>query len=580
MATVTKPIALDESLNTTEQTPRNIADVLAQELSRITGRNASQVEYDNSESGLDADNVQDALDEIAESVPTLPTTDIQTAVDEFSTYNGGLLSSLKVTLSPNQDLHGYPEPWVGGANVNKFPSAVAESKTASGVTVVSDGHGTYSLSGTASADVNIDFDIEQAYTIPQSIGNGGQGCCYFFNNKTLASDKFLFYFMDGTREIDSWSIVELNRKNSAYSAMSCQTCNKVRFKITVGANVDGVTISPMFSEDGLTTNPFTWWKNICPITGHTEVKVGDDGKNRFNPSNVLNAFFFGGYNITDEPQTRTIYAQCKPNTVYTVSKTAGQRFCVGYTKELPANGVVVYDKTSDNTASSITITTGADAKYIVGYVYHAQHDSITADEMLASCQIELGSTATPYVPYNGYQITINLGGTYYSGILDVVSGVFVPDTASDDLGSLTWQTRYTGSVNKTLSSSLSQKPLWAETAGEVQCEDYKYNGKVSGASILSDPDNCEVGLYLYYVQAQESNAKVCYLVIPVDNSPDDKVVYELNDTTPIQLIPTPVKANVGENHLSAPLDGQEIVESKYKQIFTFDDVIAYIQSLS
>ena len=36
MATVTKPIALDESLNTTESPSRNIADVLAEELSGIT----------------------------------------------------------------------------------------------------------------------------------------------------------------------------------------------------------------------------------------------------------------------------------------------------------------------------------------------------------------------------------------------------------------------------------------------------------------------------------------------------------------------------------------------------------------
>ncbi len=35
MATVTKPIALDESINTTESPSRNIADVLAQELSGI-----------------------------------------------------------------------------------------------------------------------------------------------------------------------------------------------------------------------------------------------------------------------------------------------------------------------------------------------------------------------------------------------------------------------------------------------------------------------------------------------------------------------------------------------------------------
>lgn len=35
MATVTKPLALDESINTTEQTPRNVADVLAEELQNI-----------------------------------------------------------------------------------------------------------------------------------------------------------------------------------------------------------------------------------------------------------------------------------------------------------------------------------------------------------------------------------------------------------------------------------------------------------------------------------------------------------------------------------------------------------------
>ena len=68
MATVTKPIALDESINTTEQTPRNIADVLAEELKGIADNilppNASQIAYDNTASGLTATNVQDAIDEI------------------------------------------------------------------------------------------------------------------------------------------------------------------------------------------------------------------------------------------------------------------------------------------------------------------------------------------------------------------------------------------------------------------------------------------------------------------------------------------------------------------------------------
>lgn len=77
MATVTKPIALDESLNTTELSSRNVADVLAQELSAvamaisgISAPSAEDVSYDNSGSGLSATDVQDAIDELAsEKVP-------------------------------------------------------------------------------------------------------------------------------------------------------------------------------------------------------------------------------------------------------------------------------------------------------------------------------------------------------------------------------------------------------------------------------------------------------------------------------------------------------------------------------
>ena len=52
MATVTKPIALDESFNTTEQTPRNLADVLAEgigDLISAVSRIAPQTTYDELE---------------------------------------------------------------------------------------------------------------------------------------------------------------------------------------------------------------------------------------------------------------------------------------------------------------------------------------------------------------------------------------------------------------------------------------------------------------------------------------------------------------------------------------------------
>lgn len=310
MATLKEPFALDRSLNTTEVTPRNIADVLAEGLSHITGRTASEVEYDNTDSGLTADNVQDAIDEVNGKVPTLPSVDIQTAVDEFETYNGGLLSECKVALSPIQDLsHGDPSP-----------------------------------------------------------------------------------------------------------------------------------------------------TNICPISGHTQVDV----------------------DISDGQTTQE-------------------------------------------------------------------------------------------------QVTVNLGGTYYSGTLDVVSGVFTPDTASVDLGTLTWTYEAlwgVGSDFYAVISGIKPTSSYDEITTAIT-EQYKavsrntmYNNTGSFMAVMTN------GAVKIRDNRYSDEASFTSAVSGV------KLVYPLATPTPIQLSPTMVKALVGENHLSAPLEGQEITESKYRELFTWDEVEAYVNAHS
>ena len=125
MATVTKPIALDESINTTELTPRNIADVLAEELKGIADNilppNASQIAYDNTASGLSATNVQDAIDEvissqadvIADTMADLTENKTATVTDgvaDFETIDGSLVKSLVVEIEPSQSGSGTPSP--------------------------------------------------------------------------------------------------------------------------------------------------------------------------------------------------------------------------------------------------------------------------------------------------------------------------------------------------------------------------------------------------------------------------------------------------------------------------------------
>ena len=57
-----------------------------------------------------------------------------------------------------------------------------------------------------------------------------------------------------------------------------------------------------------------------------------------------------------------------------------------------------------------------------------------------------------------------------------------------------------------------------------------------------------------------------------------QVVYELATPTALTLTGQSITAEVGENNVSAPLDGQSIEEVKYKEMFSWADVVAYVQS--
>jgi hypothetical protein len=94
MATVTEPIALDKSINTTEQTPRNIADVLAEELKGIAGAITT------------SESVEDILSDMA----TTKDAQIIGGTAVFDTVDGNLVKALKVAITPSQAGSGTPSP--------------------------------------------------------------------------------------------------------------------------------------------------------------------------------------------------------------------------------------------------------------------------------------------------------------------------------------------------------------------------------------------------------------------------------------------------------------------------------------
>lgn len=136
------------------------------------------------------------------------------------------------------------------------------------------------------------------------------------------------------------------------------------------------------------------------------------GKNLFdkNTTNILNANLSNS-KINSSANERVAYIKCLPNTTYTLSKIIPSSYIrntIGTTQTLPAINVTV-DNAVYSATSPKTITTNANAQYIVWLYYSTNDPQYTEQQTLDSMQIEKGTTTTPYEAYTGQSYEINLG---------------------------------------------------------------------------------------------------------------------------------------------------------------------------
>lgn len=197
---------------------------------------------------------------------------------------------------------------------------------------------------------------------------------------------------------------------------------------------------------------------------YTSVKIARTGKNIFDGS-YLEAYIYGSTSISSLSGAATVYSLCKPNTEYTISKTPGTRFQVSYTDDVPTVPGSCAQKTTNNNASSITITTGANAKYIIAFVYNPSTDSGTREEMLSSVQIEEGSYATTYASPSVIVKTVSLGETLtQGGILNVTTGLLTrTDETTKQLDSN--QINTLSGLNQVYSDAGNTSVTYLETVG-------------------------------------------------------------------------------------------------------------------
>lgn len=233
MATVTKPIALDESFNTTETPSRNIADVLA--------------------------SLGDAISQGAQPVTK------KLATNSFKTINGGLVDGLTVQFTPIQDLHGYSKPWAGGAGKN-YGQVYDRSRTLTGTTVVSDSSTEeITVNGTAGAsETTPKASYLTKFTLP-----AGSYKARMFASGNLPANCYLRLTLSDASTVYG----ELNAINTDYSFTLSETTEIIGiFRQQTGAEFNNFKFKFMITLASVDNTTWEPWANICPITGHTQVQ--------------------------------------------------------------------------------------------------------------------------------------------------------------------------------------------------------------------------------------------------------------------------------------------------------------------
>lgn len=292
-----------------------------------------------------------------------------------------------------------------------------------------------------------------------------------------------------------------------------------------GSAID-FTIYPQI-ESGSTATTFSPYSNICPISGWSEAKVTRTGKNFFQVPSIE----LGGTN----PRTVNINVDPIPTGQYYFSSvrsgTVTSNYCIQF---IGNNGLVAQVSTN---AQRINIT----EPIIRIYAYMSSADYSDGKTLsLSDIQLERGSSVSTYEPYQGEEVTIQLGQTVYGGTLDVRRGKVRVTHQILDFSAVTWtaQTRSRWLYNG-LQSTI-KKPASTAVVTTAISDTFP---SVSNDNIYSDETLIALAI--------NNNGSVVVRNGSTIDQPTGHMVYELAAPFEVSVTPETIKALVGENNVWA-----------------------------
>lgn len=407
----------------------------------------------------------------------------------------------------------------------------------------------------------------------------------FEREDTATNKQWFVYDYDGTNYSINY------RDNNVGLTSKTFTTNSVgKIALAFGfGNVTGVaTISNIKIEEGTKATPYSPYG--C---GNVNVKVSN--KNLFDKdnANTLNTAISASGTGSDSASTyRSVYIPCRPNTTYTVSKkfdATKNRFAVAYSDTLPTYNMPLEGVINNQTKSELTITTGANAKYLLAYIW-ISGGTENVQDMINSVQIEVNSTATDYIAHAEQNISIPTQqpmrsiGDVRDDFVKTEEGWFERHKIGNDVfdGTENWVystslgAMYLSNFMKVISNdeigAYSNK-YYATTRNNYNINDYTIYGNASGVLSIRDINYTDVNEFKTYLQT--ANVEVTYLLatptlLPcteeqtaiLDEIPEELYTYngQTNISSPDEVAPY-IKAS-GLMDLNALVTRVEVLESQ------------------
>ena len=497
-------------------------------------------------------------------------TDLQTALDNkapvilnsasgsiasFSDGSASPVNALSVGIEPVQDLHGYDNPWPGGGGKNLFDTSTPSTIDC------------YSYSGTPTTSPQ-GFNLhlpDGTYTVSYQDTNF---VTYVYGNVCNADDSWDSSFYITTSSVGNPTTKTLS--NGQY------------FKIFKVTNTEGpaITNAKIQVELGSSATSYAPYSNICPISGHTQAVVTRTGKNLLKISQDNEVLKNGGTLFT--------LAYSDNNTVKMVTNTVASLSVVyhildvtdnlvGQMLNLSIEGISNYAnyrllKTTNKVWGSghTEITTYNNTKHVIQQSDVGQKigfrflNNTGADVTISKVQVEIGSTATTFEPYSGTQVTIDLGGTYYGGYIDVLTGQMtvntrfleLKDVATEDL----W-TPYTNCSGYYLKTAELDVPMLSGSwfnDNRACCSHYKKNnswtGQYGGLGVRFGNNNSNIFFCSVDTDYPTESSWMSYL-----STAGITVTYPIEPFT-VQLTPAQMQTLLGTNNIWTSTGGDTSVE--------------------